>query len=109
MKIMTDEQEHSKRIKAARWLFYGSTFQITMFLLIPLIDIHNPARWTMGLLAMLTVGILFAAQYLGVNIYCFIRDKQRSVLYIILAVVMFAWLLWATITWKFIQHMTYLT
>jgi hypothetical protein len=60
------------------------------------------------ILAALTVGVLFALFFLGVNIYGFFMDKQRKQLYVIMIVLMSAWVLWAVISWKNIEYMDYL-
>jgi hypothetical protein len=60
------------------------------------------------MLAVLTVGVLFALFFLGVNIYGFFVDKHRKQLYIIMIVLMSAWVLWAVISWKYIEYMDYL-
>jgi hypothetical protein len=60
------------------------------------------------ILAALTVGVLFALFFLGVNIYGLFADKHRKRLYIVMIVLMSAWVLWAVISWTYIEYMDYL-
>jgi hypothetical protein len=96
------------RIKTSRWLFYFSCFQIAALFVIP--ALLYPARilFSMQLMAALTVGVLFAIFSLIVNIYGLFIDKKRKALYIIFAFTMAGWIIWAVVSWTYIEHMDYL-
>jgi len=99
---------NEKRIKTCRWLFYGTSFQVLAFFAVPVYA--YPARFiiSMGLLACLTVGVLFSLFYLGVNIYCALIDTQRRTLYIIFITFNAVWIIWAFISWSYIEYMGYI-
>lgn len=98
------------KVKTFRWLFYMSIVPIICLFVFPIIVFPIPMKIILSLeiLAALTVGVLFALFFLGVNIYGLFADKQRRSVYIIMIVLMCAWLLWAIISWKYIQYMDYL-
>lgn len=96
------------KIKTFRWLFYFSSFQILVFLTVPAIIFPASVRFDMVLMAALTVGMLFALYFLLVNIYGLFIDKSRKPLYITMTVLAGGWLVWASVSWIWIEHMDYL-
>jgi hypothetical protein len=76
--------------------------------MVPLLMVPLRILPYLELLAALTVGVLFALYFLGVNIYGFFVDKQRKRLYLGMIVLMSSWILWAVISWAYIEHMDYL-
>ena len=96
------------KIKTFRWLFYLSCFQIVVFFAVPALIYPASIMFDMEIMAALTVGVLFALFSLLVNIYGLFIDKNRKLLYIIMAAVMSGWILWAAISWMYIEHMDYL-
>ena len=96
------------KIKTLRWLFYFSLFQILAFFAFPAIVFPRQVVIDMECLAALTFGILFAVYSLSVNIYGLFIDKKRKLLYLIMTVLTGGWILWAIITWTYIEHMDYL-
>jgi hypothetical protein len=95
-------------IKMFRWLFCLSLFPILVLILVPVLMVPLKILPYLEMLAALTVGVLFAAYFLSVNILGFFADKQRKRLYIGMIVLMSAWILWAVISWAYIEHMDYL-
>lgn len=98
----------ANKTKTARWLFYIALFQFSVYFAIPAIQFPAGYIIYLEILSMLTVGVIFAAFFLAVNIYCLINDKQRKPLYVSMISLMCAWLLWTIITWTHIEHMDYL-
>jgi len=96
------------KIKTFRWLFYFSSFQILVFFAVPALIFPALILFDMEIMAALTVGVLFAMFSLLVNIYGLFIDKDRKPLYIVITAVMSGWILWAVITWTYIEHMDYL-
>ena len=93
------------KVKTYRWLFYMSIIPIICLFVFP---VPMKIIFSLEILAALTVGMLFALFFLGINIYGLFVDKQRKPLYIIMLILMSCWLLWAVISWKYIQYMDYL-
>ena len=108
MKSCNKTSSTKENIKIFRWLFYLSLFPILILLLVPMLMV--PLRFLpyLEVLAVLTVGVLFAAYFLSVNIIGFFIDKQRKRLYMLMIVLMSSWILWAVISWAYIEHMDYL-
>ena len=96
------------KIKTFRWLFYFSCFQIVVFFAVPAIIYPAFIIVSMEIMAALTVGVLFALFSLIVNLCGLLIDTNRKPLYITMSVIMGGWILWATITWAYIEHMDYL-
>ena len=108
---MTSESNitlQKQKVKTFRWLFYFSLFQLFVFFLIPSLMVPLSYLFYLEILAALTVGVLFALYFLGVNIYGLFVDKRRKKLYILLIIIMTAWIMWAFISWLNIEHMDYL-
>jgi hypothetical protein len=87
-----------------------SLLPIIFLFIVPIIVFPIPMKIILSLeiLAALTVGVLFALFFLGVNIYGLFADKYRKQLYIIMIVLMSAWVVWAIISWTYIEYMDYL-
>jgi hypothetical protein len=98
----------NNKIKTIRWLFYISSLPIIFLFVFPAVVFHSRIIIYLEILAALTVGVLFALFFLGVNIYGLFEDKYRKPLYIVMIVLMSAWVLWAVISWKYIEYMDYL-
>ncbi len=98
------------KVKTFRWLFYISLLPIIFLFIFPIVVFPIPMKIILYLeiLAALTVGVLFALFFLGVNIYGLFADKHRKRLYIVMIVLMSAWVLWAVISWTYIEYMDYL-
>ena len=96
------------KIKTFRWLFYFSLLPIFFLFLGPSFMVPLKILPYLEILGALTVGVLFASFFLGVNIYGLFADKRRKWLYIIMILLMSAWILWAVISWMYIEHMDYL-
>ena len=96
------------KVKTFRWLFYLSLFQLLVFFLVPSFMVPFEILFHLEILATLTVGVLFALFFLGVNIYGLFVDKRRKKLYIGIIIFLAAWILWAFISWLYIEHMDYL-
>jgi len=108
MKDESDTLIQENRIKTCRWLFYGSAFQVLVFFAVPIIIYPADMIISMASLLCLTIGVLFATFFLGVNIYCVLTDVRRRILYIIFIVFTSLWLIWAFITWSYIEYMDYI-
>lgn len=96
------------KVKTFRWLFYISLFQLFVFFLVPSIMVPLEILLYLEILSALTVGVLFALFFLGVNLYGLYIDKRRKKLYIGIIIFLTAWILWAFISWLYIEHMDYL-
>ena len=96
------------KIRTYRWLFYLGLFQLLAFLAIPVFIFPFEFIVDLELLAALTVGIIFVLFFLIVNIFGLFVDKRRKPLYIIMTILMGAWLTWSAISWVWIEHMDYL-
>ena len=97
------------RIKAARWLFYISLFQLLACFAFPAIMFPARVLFTIELLNALTVGMLFGLYFLAVNIYGLVVDRNRRSLYLTIIVLLCVWAVWTAITWRYIERMSYLT
>jgi hypothetical protein len=97
------------RIKAARWLFYISLFQLLACFAFPAIMFPARILLTIELLNALTVGMLFGLYFLAVNIHGFIIDKERKPMYLTIIGIICIWVIWTVITWRYIERMSYLT
>jgi hypothetical protein len=109
---MTDNESNTMiaeyKIKTFRWLFYISALQLIVFLAFPLLIYPAQIAFYMEILAILTVGLLFCLYFLIVNIYGLLIDKSRKPVYMILTILMGGWLIWAIVSWLYIEHMDYL-
>jgi len=103
--IVIDEN----KIKAFRWLFYISLFQLLACFIVPAILFPNQVLLYIEILNALTVGLLFGLYFLGVNIYGIFVDKMRRPIYIAIIIFVSVWTIWTIITWLYIEHMYYLT
>ena len=108
MKSSEKTNATTERIHTFRWLFYLSLFPILILFSVPSLMVPLRLLPYLEILAALTVGVLFALYFLGVNICGLFVDKQRQRLYMGLSVLMSAWVLWAAISWAYIEHMGYL-
>jgi hypothetical protein len=97
------------KIKTFRWLFYMSLFQLLACLIFPAIVFPKQVLFYIEMLNVLTVGLLFGLYFLGVNIYGVLVDKTRRRIYIAIIAFVSLWMLWAIVTWLYIEHMHYLT
>lgn len=100
------------RVKTFRWLFYFSLLQLLACFAFPLIFFRIKILRTLLViehLNALTVGLLFGLYFLAVNIYGLFIDKQRRPVYIAITIYICMWSIWAVITWRYIEHMRYLT
>lgn len=98
----------TERIHTFRWLFYLSLFPILVLFLVPSLMVPLRLLPYLEILAALTIGVLFALYFLGVSIVGLFVDKQRQGLYVGLIVLMSSWVLWAAVSWAYIEHMGYL-
>ena len=104
-----DLSETENRIKTFRWLFFLSVFQLLVCLTIPVLIFPKQVLFAIESFVALTVGLLFALYLLGVSIYGFFVDRSRRPVYVGVIIFMSAWTLWTIITWRYIEHMGYLT
>jgi hypothetical protein len=100
---------NENRIKTVRWFFYISLFQLLACFAFPMIILPMRILLPIELFNALTVGMLFGLYFLGVNIYGFIVDERRRSLYMTIIVFICMWTIWTVITWRYIEHMRYLT
>ena len=96
------------RIVTYRWVFYISLSQLVAFFAVPALIV--PSRYVLHILiiAALTLGLIVALFFLMVNIFGVFMDKIRRPLYISLIIFSLLWLLWALISWSYIEHMDYI-
>ena len=97
-----------QKVKTFRWLFYLSSFQLFVFFVVPSLMVPLKILFYLEILAALTVGVLFALYFLGVNIYGLLVDKRRKKLYSGIIIFLTTWILWAFVSWLYIEHMDYL-
>lgn len=97
------------RVKTFRWLFYFSMFQLLACFAFPMIMFRMKILLVIEALNALTVGLLFGLYFMAVNIYGVQIDKKRRPLYIAIIIFICMWIIWAVITWRYIEHMRYLT
>lgn len=100
----------SNKVKTYRWLFYLNIIPIICLFVFPIAVFPIPFKsmFYLEMLGALTVGILFAFMFLLVNIICLLMDQRRKFLYVGGIIFTNAWILWAIISWKYIQYMDYL-
>lgn len=98
----------ANKIKTFRWLFYISLLQLGLFFLVPVFIFPSSLLLSLEIMAALTLGLIVAIFFLAVNIYGLVVDKRRKALHIILIILTSMWLIWAAISWLYIEHMDYL-
>lgn len=96
------------KIKTFRWLFYISLLQLLVFFIVPIFIYPMEYLFYLEILAALTLGLVFGVFFLGVNIYGLLVDSRRRRLYIMMTILISAWIVWSVISWWYIQHMDYL-
>lgn len=96
------------KIKTIRWLFYISSLQLLVFFTVPVLIYPAQFLLYMEILAALTVGVIFGLFFLFVNIYGMFVDRSRKRLYIIMTILMGCWIVWAVVSWLYIEYMDYL-
>ena len=96
------------KIVIYRWFFYISLAQLIAFFAVPALIV--PSRYVLHILiiASLTMGLIVALFFLMVNIAGFFIDKTRRPLYISFMSFCSLWLIWAAISWLYIEHMDYI-
>lgn len=104
----SDRSHEDEKVKTFRWLFYISLFQLFLFFLVPSLIVPHAIIIHLEILASLTVGVLFALYFLGVNICGLFIDTRRRRLYIGMIFVLIGWIVWVIISWLFIERMDYL-
>ena len=104
-----DIVKNENKIKTYRWLFYISVFQLLVCLIFPIIIFPIQVLLYLEILIALTVGLLFGLYLLGVSIYGVFIDKSRLPIYIVIIIFVSVWTIWTIITWRYIEHMAYLT
>jgi hypothetical protein len=97
------------RVKTFRWLFYLSLLQLLACFAFPMIMFPMRIMPVIEILNALTVGLLFGLYFLAVNVYGLFIDKKRRALYTAIIVFISMWTIWTVITWRYIEHMRYLT
>lgn len=97
------------RVKTFRWLFYLSLFQLLACLILPVFLFPSQVRLSFELLVVLSVGLLFGLYFMGVNICGLFIDKTRRPIYGAIIILISLWVIWAILTWLFIEQMHYLT
>ena len=109
MPTESDKKIDQNKIKTFRWLFYICVIQLLICFLLPVFMFPFQVLFNIEILIALTVGLLFGLYFLGVNIYGIFIDKSRHPIYITLIILICGWTIWAIITWRYIEHMRYLT
>ena len=97
------------KVETFRWLFYLSLFQLLACLTLPLLLFPGQVRFSIELLVVLTVGLLFGLYFMGVSIYGLFIDKTRRTIYSVIIILISLWVIGAILTWIFIERMPYLT
>ena len=109
MKNASHTVPNKNRIKTVRWLFYLSLFQLLACFAFPAIMFPARVLLPIEFLNALTVGMLFGLYFLAVNVYGFVLDRGRRPLYAAMIVFVALWAVWTVVTWRYIEHMHYLT
>ena len=104
-----DKVEPENKIKTFRWLFYLSVFQLLVCLTVPILIFPSQVLLSIEIFIALTVGLLFGLYLLGVSIYGVFIDKKRRPIYSVMIICIGVWTIWTIITWRYIEHMGYLT
>lgn len=95
-------------IKTYRWFFFLSLAEIILFFVVPAFGF--PVEYVPYVLAIaaLTLGLLVAVFFLMVNLCGIVIDRSRRWLHLTMIAFLTMWLLWAVVTWSYIEHMGYL-
>ena len=96
------------RVKTFRWFFYISSLQVFLFFAIPALIFPNKRVLQIEAISALTLGLVVALFFLLVNVCGLLIDKTRRSLYVVMIVLVGLWLLWAVISWSYIEYMDYL-
>jgi len=87
--------------------------QLVVFFFVPaygMIDSGTPVELIpyVLLLAGMTLGLIFVLYTLVVSVCCMIIDRKGRIFHMIVTGIMSAWVLWALISWSYIEYMDYL-
>ena len=112
MAIKKHTAVNENRVKAFRWLFCFSLFQLLVCFAFPLIFFRIRIINILIILEFLnalTVGLLFGLYFMAVNIYGLFVDTKWWPFYVAIIIYISMWAILAAITWRYIEHMRYLT
>ena len=96
------------KIKTFRWVFYISSFQLLAFFIVPAFIFPSGFVLQIELISALTLGLVVALFFLLVNVCGLYIDKNRRSLYVSMLVIIGLWILWAAISWLYIERMDYI-
>ena len=95
-------------IKTYRWFFYLSLAEVILFFVVPALGFPIDYVPYVLAIAALTLGLLVAVFFLIVNLCGILIDRSRRRLHLMMIAFSTTWLLWAVVTWSYIEHMGYL-
>lgn len=96
------------RIKTFRWYFYIALAQFLLYFIVPTILFPRQVIVDIEIISALTLGLLVGAFFLLVSGLGLFLDKSRRILYISMSSVIAVYVLWAFVSWAFIERMDYL-
>ncbi len=96
------------KTKTFRWYFYIALTQFLMYFIVPIIIFPGKVIKDIEIISSLTLGTLVGLFFGLVNLLGLFYDRQRRVLYITLVFLIASYLVWAIVSWSFIERMDYL-
>ena len=98
----------NNRTKTFRWFFYIAMVQFIMYFIVPLMIFPSKVIKDIEIVSALTLGLLVVIFFGLVNIIGLVLDKSRRVVYYSMLIIIVAYLIWAIISWSYIEHMDYI-
>jgi len=95
-------------VRALRWCFYLSVAEVLAFFTVPALVF--PVRYVMSIeiISALTLGLPLAVFFGSVSVCGLFLDRNRRLLYAASLSVAALWLIWAAVSWSYIDRMAYL-
>ena len=82
--------------------------QFIMYFIVPLMIFPSKVIKDIEIVSALTLGLLVVIFFGLVNIIGLVLDKSRRVVYYSMLIIIVAYLIWAIISWSYIEHMDYI-
>jgi len=98
----------SNRTTTFRLFFYIALLQFLLYFIVPLVVFPSKIAIDIEVISALTLGLVVGLFFLIVNLCGLYFDKVRRRLYISMLILVGLYLLWAVVSWTYIEHMDYL-
>ena len=103
-----DVVTRENKIRIFRWFFYIGLTQQLMYYIVPALVFPKQVLIDIEIISALSLGLLVSVFFMLVNIAGLFLDKSRWVLYSLILAVLTTYLIWAIVSWAYIERMDYL-